>query len=122
MDENLYNLLLGIILMGGFMGGFILIIRTFTDYVLKKNMINKGYVNADTQAIFKKETRENEHRFSSLKWGLVLFFAGLSLIIMEYVGVDGKSPLPYGLFAVGVSLGFLIYYFIVRSSNQAKGN
>lgn len=86
--------------------------RSISDYILKKKMIEKGYVNEDTQAIFKKNTDEN--KFSSLKWGLIILFAGLSLIIMEFIDYDSESPLPYGLFAMFVSLGFLIYYFMVR--------
>ena len=80
-------------------------------------MIDKGFVNDDTQAIFKQHTGE-DGKFSSLKWGLIIFFAGLSLIIMEYVPVEPQSPLPYGLFAVAVSLGFLIYYFMVVKEKQ----
>ena len=120
MDENVYQLLLGIILMGGFMGGFLLIIRTFTDYVLKKNMINKGYVNEDTQALFKKHQVQNENKYSALKWGLILFFAGGSLILMEYISYDQRSPLPYGLFILAVALGFLVYYFIVKNKLEDK--
>lgn len=86
--------------------------RSISDYILKKKMIEKGYVNEDTQAIFKKNTDEN--KFSSLKWGLIILFAGLSLIIMEFIDYDSESPLPYGLFAMFVSLGFLIYYFMVK--------
>ncbi len=87
--------------------------KVMTDYILKKKMIDKGYVNEDTQAIFKQQSLvDNKH--ASLKWGLIAFFAGLSLIIMEYVPVSPDSPLPYGLFAVFVSLGFLIYYFLVK--------
>jgi hypothetical protein len=37
---------------------------------------------------------------------------------MEYVPVSPESPLPYGLFAVAVSLGFLIYYFIVKQNAE----
>ena len=114
MDNNIFNLLMGVILMGGFMGGFILIIRTFTDYILKKNMINKGFVNENDQALFKRQEVQSVNRYSPLKWGLILFFAGLSLIAMEYMGVSGESPLPYGLFTVAVALGFLVYYFIAR--------
>lgn len=90
----------------------ILFTRTISDYILKKKMIEKGYVNEDTQAIFKRNTEEN--KYTSLKWGLIIFFAGLSLIMMEYIQYDNTSPLPYGLFAVFVSMGFLIYYFIVK--------
>lgn len=87
-------------------------VRVMTDYILKKKMIDKGFVNDETQAIFKSHTAED--RFSSLKWGLIIFFGGLSLILMEYIPVASQSPLPYGLFAVSVSAGFLIYYFIVK--------
>jgi hypothetical protein len=87
--------------------------KVMTDYILKKKMIDKGFVNEDTQAIF-KNYQNSENKYSSLKWGLISFFAGLSLIIMEYVPVSPDSPMPYGLFAVAVSFGFLIYYFLVK--------
>ena len=79
-------------------------------------MIEKGYVNEDTQAIFKQYSMENKN--ASLKWGLLAFFGGLSLIIMEYIPVQPQSPLPYGLFSVAVSLGFLIYYFMVKNESN----
>jgi hypothetical protein len=112
MDHNLTQVLMPIAIMGSFSAGLYFFVSVMTNYILKKKMIEKGYVNEDTQAIFKQHTENN--KFSSLKWGLVVFFAGLSLILMEYIKVEPQSPLPYGLFAVSVSLGFLIYYYIVR--------
>lgn len=114
MDSGIKDILMGVVIFGGLGGSIILIIRTWTDYILKKNMINKGYVNDDTQAIFKKRVIESENKYSSLKWGLIFFFAGASLIVMEYLPFDKESPLPYGLFTVAVSLGFLVYYFLVK--------
>ena len=32
----------------------IILLCTLTDYILKKKMIDKGFVNDDTQAIFKQ--------------------------------------------------------------------
>ena len=87
--------------------------KVMTDYLLKKKMVDKGFVNEDTQAIFKQHDA-GDGKYSSLKWGLIAFFAGLSLIIMEYVSVSPDSPMPYGLFAVAVSFGFLLYYFLVK--------
>lgn len=112
MNENLKDVLMGLVILGTFGGSLILFTRAITDYILKKKMIEKGFVNEDTQSIFKRHTEEN--KYASLKWGLIIFFAGLSLILMEYIEFDRQSPLPYGLFAVSVSLGFLIYYFLVR--------
>jgi hypothetical protein len=90
--------------------------KVMTDFSLKKKMIDKGFVNDETQAIFKKYEADN--RYASLKWGLIAFFAGLSLIIMEYVTVSPDSPMPYGLFAVSVSFGFLLYYFLVKRETK----
>lgn len=112
MDHHLKDVLIPFVVLGTLGTTLVLFTRTISDYILKKKMIEKGYVNEDTQAIFKKNTDEN--KFSSLKWGLIILFAGLSLIIMEFIDYDTQSPLPYGLFAMFVSLGFLIYYFMVR--------
>ena len=86
--------------------------RAITDYILKKKMIEKGFVNDDTQAIFK--THYEPGKYGSLKWGLLALFGGVALILMEYLNVDIDSPLPYGLLAVALSAGFLVYYFIIK--------
>jgi hypothetical protein len=112
MNENLKEVLMPLAILGSFGAALILFTRAITDYILKKKMIEKGFVNEDTQSIFKQHT--GEYKYSALKWGLIIFFAGLSLILMEYIEFDRQSPLPYGLFAVSVSLGFLIYYYLVK--------
>lgn len=99
-------------IIGSFGGAVVFFAKTISDYILKKKMIEKGFVNEDTQAIFKQHAQTN--KYGSLKWGLIIFFAGFSLILMEFIDFDTRSPLPYGLFAVAVSLGFLIYYFLVK--------
>ncbi len=119
MDRNLTEVLMPIAIMGTLGAAVYFFTKVMTDYILKKKMIDKGFVNDDSQAIFKSHST-NESKFPSLKWGLLAFFGGLSLIIMEYVPVRPESPLPYGLFAVAVSLGFLIYYFIVKQSNESS--
>ena len=103
-------------IMGSFGGAVYFFTSLMTSYILKKKMIDKGFVNEEAQAIFKQQSADN--KYSSLKWGLIAFFAGLSLIIMEYVPVQPQSPLPYGLFAVAVSLGFLLYYYIVKKDSK----
>lgn len=112
MDQGLRDVLMPLTILGSIGGSIIVFTKTISDYILKKKMIDKGYVNEDTQAIFKRNTDEN--KYSSLKWGLIILFAGLSLVLMDFIDYDTRSPLPYGLFAVFVSLGFLIYYFMVK--------
>ena len=112
MDERLRDVLMPIAILGSFGASLFFFTRTITDYILKKKMIEKGFVNEDTQAIFKRHTEEN--KYASLKWGLIILFAGISLVLLEYIPYDRESPLPYGIFTVSVSLGFLIYYFLVK--------
>jgi len=116
MDHNLKDVLMPLTIIGTFGGALVMFVRAFTDYILKKKMIEKGFVNDESQSIFKKHAEEN--KYASLKWGLIIFCGGLSLIIMEYIDCSSRSPLPYGLFSVFVSLGFLIYYFMVKKDQQ----
>jgi hypothetical protein len=112
------DVLMPISIIGSFGASIYFFTKVMTDYILKKKMIEKGFVNDETQAIFKQHSTSNT--FTSLKWGLIIFFAGVSLIIMEYIPTTPQSPLPYGLFAVSVSLGFLIYYFLMKKEIETK--
>ena len=118
MNENLQEVLMAPSILGSLGLVIYFFTKVMTDYVLKKKMIEKGFVNDDAQAIFKQHASEVGNKYSSLKWGMIVFFAGLSLIIMEFIPVQPDSPLPYGLFAVSVSVGFLIYYFIVKKDSK----
>jgi hypothetical protein len=117
---DLKDILMPITIIGSFGTSIYFFTKVMTDYILKKKMIDKGFVNDDTQAIFKTQSENSENKYSSLKWGLITFFAGISLIVMEYIPATPESPLPYGLFAVSVSLGFLIYYFMVKKEIESK--
>jgi len=116
MNAITAEVLMPISIMGSFGFAVYLFTKAMTDYILKKKMIEKGLVNEDSQSIFKEHDGDN--KYSSLKWGLIVFFGGLSLILMEYIDVAQDSPLPYGLFAVALSLGFLIYYYIVKKDRK----
>jgi hypothetical protein len=114
MDSELKEVLMPITIMGTFGAAVYFFAKIMTDYMLKKKMVDKGYVNEDTQAIFKQHTTDN--KYSSLKWGLIVLFGGLALIIMEYIPVRPDSPMPYGLLAVFISVGFLLYYFVAKKN------
>lgn len=101
-----------IAILGTLGGSIFFFTKIMTDYILKKKMIDKGFVNEDTQAIFKKHVDEN--KYSALKWGLIILFGGLALMIMEFIPTSPESPLPYGMLAFFISLGFLIYYFVMK--------
>ncbi len=95
-------------------GSSILFVSIITNYSLKKKLIDKNMVNTDTANLFKSENSKQ----NALKWGLIVLFAGIGLIIIEQLPYDGDSPLPWGVEAVCIALGFLTYYFLVKNEEQ----
>jgi hypothetical protein len=110
---NMHEVLMPISIIGSFGAALYFFTKTVTDYILKKKMIEKGFVNDDTQAIFKTH-QSPDGRYGSLKWGLLTFAGGVALIAMDYLEVRSDSPLPYGVLMVALSAGFLVYYLIVK--------
>jgi hypothetical protein len=106
------DVLMPISIMGTFGTALYFFTKVVTDYILKKKMIDKGYVGDDTQSIFKSYGSDN--RYASLKWGLLALSGGIAFIIMHVLGTRPDTPLPYGIFAVSLSVGFLVYYFMVK--------
>ncbi len=96
-------------------GSLILFVSTLTNYSLKKRLIEKDMVNEETANIFKSTTSKQ----NSLKWGLIVLFAGIGLIIIDTLRLDGDEAMPYGIEAVCVALGFLLYYFIVKNDENS---
>ena len=116
MDHNLSEVLMPVGVLGSLAAGLILFTRTLTDYYLKKRMVEKGMVGDDASQILRKQ---EDSRHSSLKWGLIILFGGLGLIIIDSIQYRYESALPYGIFAVSVSLGFLLYYFLVKKQKDS---
>jgi len=116
MDSHLREVLMPISIIGSFGTAVYMFTKIMTDYILKKKMIDKGFVNDSTQAIFKSQ--ETNDKYPSLKWGLIALSTGLALVLLEFIDTRPDSPLPYGLLAVFISLGFLAYYFIVQRDSK----
>lgn len=55
-----------------------------------------------------------------LKWAIILFFGGLGLIVLEFLPYGlNDSPLPYGVQAVCLAAGCLVY-FLISKKNKAQ--
>lgn len=109
MDE----VLIPIVLFVSMVTGVILFTKTITDYRLRKKLIDKGLVNENANSILQTESAEAS-KYAPLKWGLIVLMGGIALIIINYLPYDGDEPMPYGIFSVAISIGFLIYYFYVK--------
>lgn len=89
--------------------------KMLTDYFLRRKIIEKGLAGSDVSGFFKNEDYAGlSNKFSALKWGLIVLFGGIGLMLIELLPYDQQSPMPYGVVATCISLGFLIYYFIVK--------
>lgn len=103
--------------------GFTLIgvIKAITNFKLKKRMIEAGIVNTEGMELLKEDSKESH--FSALKWGLIFFFGGISLIAINNLDFYYDSSAAYGIVIVAVSLGFLLYFAFMRNEiKKAEAN
>lgn len=110
---NVYELLMPVAILGTFGAGAVLFTRTLTDYFLRRKMVEKGYVNEENKHLLEKLNSNN--KYTNLKWGLIVLFGGIGLVIINYLPRQHDSTLPFGVFAISVALGFLIYFAIVKN-------
>jgi hypothetical protein len=92
------------------------IIIALLNYRLKRRIIEAGRIDENiVDRLFKPAGFPQD----LLKWGLLLFFGGAGLVVLEFIPYRGdQSPLPYGLEAIFIAIGFLVYYFLVRKEKQ----
>lgn len=95
-------------------GSTILFVTTLTNYSLKRKLIDKDMIGPETSNLFKSVSNKQ----NALKWGLIILFAGIGLIIIDSLDLDGDEAMTYGIEAVCVSLGFLLYYTIVKKEED----
>nr|WP_319573445.1 DUF6249 domain-containing protein [uncultured Draconibacterium sp.] len=103
------------------------IIRLISTHLLKRKLIKAEQY--ERVGILEEPKVENDesNRYPSLKWGLVALMTGLGFIIIEVMGlfdremVRGRDAvLPLGILMVCISLGFLIYFFIMNGKAVKK--
>lgn len=98
----------------------VVIIMVILNHRIKVKMISAGLVNETSTKLLSSGL--NDFRFNTLKWGLILLFGGIGLILLQYIPYPDNSTLPFGIEAVCLALGFLTYYFMMRNTELQKGN
>lgn len=94
--------------------------KLIADYLLKRKIIKAGHI--DKAGILEPPKQSEEiNRYPSLKWGLVALTTGLGFILIEVLRqvnptlIDYQNAaLPLGILLVFISLGFLVYFFIMN--------
>lgn len=93
-----------------------------SDHLLRRKLIKAGQFDKAGILEQPKHSSEEITKYPSLKWGLVALMTGLGFILIEILGLfdqemmnGGDAVMPIGILLVSISLGFLIYFFIVNS-------
>ena len=103
------------------------IIKLIAIHLLKRKLIKAEQY--DRVGILEEPKSENDesNRYPSLKWGLVALMTGIGFIIIEVMGLFNRemvkgydAVLPMGILLVCISLGFLIYFFIMNGKAVKK--
>ncbi|MBN2774478.1 MAG: hypothetical protein JXR31_09545 [Prolixibacteraceae bacterium] len=101
------------------------LIKLISDHLLRRKIIKAGHIDKAGILEQKKVINDETDRYPSLKWGLVALMAGLGFILIEVLRsinpnlIDYRDAImPIGILLVFISLGFLIYFFIM---NARKG-
>lgn len=94
------------------------VIIALSNNRLKKKMIELGHVDEDA---IKLVGQSFKFKFNALKWGLILFFGGLGLVVISFLPYDFQrdTPLPFGVELMFIAAGFLIYYFTIRNKKDS---
>lgn len=87
------------------------VLKTLTDYRIKKRMIDLNLINQDTTE-FLAQWRSADKQ-STLKWGLIFLFIGIGFLVFDSLDLN-KPLLLYGIISICFSLGLLVFYFISR--------
>jgi phosphatidylglycerophosphate synthase len=91
------------------------IIIALLNYRLKMRMLETAQIDDRLLASLTKPG----NKYEALKWGLILFFGGCGLIVIEFLPFEAEqSSLPYGVEIVFLSAGFLSYYLFVQNKTQ----
>ena len=87
------------------------VFRIIFDYQLRRKMIQMGHVDQNSVAIL---SRKRSSRLESLKWGLIILFAGIGFVIISIPSIEIDSPLPFGIMSICIAIGFLAYFVISK--------
>ena len=119
--ENLSEMLITAIVFSG----IYYILSLIADYLLKRRLIKSEQYERVGILDTPKSVSLEGNKYPSLKWGLVAFMAGLGLILIEVLKQNNElmfdytdSVLPFGILLVFVSLGFLIYFFMMNGKKK----
>jgi hypothetical protein len=101
-----------------------LIIKISLNYSTRKQLIQKGLINEDVKHLFYSNGNSIERYLpSSLKWGLVMVFAGAALVVIKLLPYYIEGEVVFGVMLIAAGAGLLVYYAIAsKKARDAEKN
>ena len=117
------DVLMVIAVFGSISYALVSIIRSISEHKLKRKLIETAGLDekigsALSESLKNISNSPEQSRYANLKWGLLFLFAGIGLITIEYLDFHYNSTLPFGILSTSIALGYLVYFFIVKSDTK----
>jgi len=98
---------------------FAIMLKWYLEYRLRNKLIEKGII--DEKVKYLNLANLGQYRASSLKWGLILAFVGIAVIVVKTMIYEVSGEVVLGTMLIAAGAGLLIYYFIAGSVNKKNG-
>ncbi len=96
------------------------IVKMALNYATRKQMIEKGLVGEEAAKMFK--TDSEVFLPSSLKWGLVLLFVGVVIVVLQVLPTYVSSEIYFGVMLMAAGVAMLIYYGLALMKEKENKN
>ena len=100
---------------------FAYMLKMILEYSTRKKMIEKGLMGEDAVKIFQANTA-GTNLPSSLKWGLVLLFVGVVIVVLQALPSYVSSEIYFGVMLMAAGVAMLIYYGLALMKEKEKKN
>lgn len=99
-------------------GAIAMCIMALLNFILKMRIISSG--DKDEFYIKILSNTIEKYKSGALKWGLLLLFGGMGLVLNSFIPgcKNFDSPLPFGIESVFLAIGFLVYYVLTDLKNK----
>jgi len=84
----------------------------YLKYRLQQRMLDAGLQNDNYAKAFEKIS---DLKNDTLKWSILFLFSGVGLVIIHFIPTESDtSALPYGVEAISIGFGLLIYHLLPK--------
>lgn len=95
------------------------IIKLSLEYATRNKLIEKGLAKEDLKHLFRTNGKDR-YLSGSLKWGMVLLFVGLVMIVLKLLPFYLEGEIIFGAMLIAAGAGLLGYYFMAASRAKAE--